>query len=272
MDICRLAICQFFVTDDKKVNLKKAIQMIDRAGAEGADLVLLPESFTCPYELKRFSEYAEETSTGETTQVIGAHAKRHGLWIVAGSLPEKEGELLYNTSLIFNPAGNLAAKYRKVHLFDIDIPGQVTFMESDIFQRGSEPVVIKEGPVPFGVAICYDLRFPEWFRKMALLGAELILLPAVFSPVTGPTHWELLLRTRAVDNQVYVAGCAQAQNPGKNLNAYGHSLVADPWGDIITRTGEGEALLLCSIDRGRIQQIRRQLPLLKNMRQDLYKD
>lgn len=269
--IFKAAICQMPISFDKKVNLAKAESMIKAAAADGCQLAILPEMFNCPYKAELFSEYAESYPQGETIKMLAKTAAEAKIGIIGGSIPERdEHQNLYNTSFIFNEMGELIGRHRKVHLFDIDIKGGTVFKESSILSAGKDITVVKIAGVTLGVGICYDIRFPELSRLMALAGAEVIVFPAVFSVSTGPDHWELLIRGRAVDNQVFVVGAAPANTLESACQAYSHSMAVDPWGNIIGKAGVEEKIIKVEIDFRQLCAVREQLPLLKHRRPDVY--
>jgi len=268
-NIVTLGICQMAVTPDKAVNNRKAQAMIERAAAAKCQVAILPEMFNCPYETKLFSQYAECYPEGETFAMLSEVATREKIVVVGGSVPERdEHNHIYNTSFIFDERGDLLGRHRKVHLFDVDIPGRTVCTESSVLSAGQEMTVIKAAGLTLGIGICYDIRFPELSRLMALAGAEVLIFPAVFGLTTGSAHWELLMRSRAVDNQVFVIGAA----PGNIANGqvYGHSMVVNPWGDIMAMAGAEETLLTVEINIDTMFTVREQLPLLKQRRLDVY--
>ncbi|HMK54735.1 MAG TPA: carbon-nitrogen hydrolase family protein [Methanobacteriaceae archaeon] len=235
-----------------------------------ADLVILPEMFNCPYQTDKFPEYAEEQKNSPTLKAISRAAKEVGVYIVAGSIPERDENHVYNTSFIFNSAGELIGRHRKMHLFDVDVVGQIQFKESETLTAGDTITVIDTDFAKIGVAICYDIRFPELSRLMALEGAQLLIFPGAFNLTTGPAHWKAISRVRAVDNQVYVASCSPARDESAPYVAYGHSMVADPWGDVISEASTGEEIIYAEVDLSQLEKVRQEFPLLKNSRQDIY--
>ena len=214
-----------------------------QAAAQGANLALLPEMFNCPYENACFPVYGEPAG-GETWQFLSGMARELGIYLAGGSVPEIEGEAIYNTCYLFSPQGEELARHRKVHLFDIDVPGGQRFMESDTLTAGSQITVVDTALGKLGLAICFDIRFAEFFRVMGDLGAQLILVPAAFNMTTGPLHWDLAFRMRALDQQCFVAGCSPARDRSASYVAYGHSLVCNPWGEILTDCAPGSGLNL----------------------------
>jgi omega-amidase len=266
----KLAVCQIHVVDNKDLNLNKAVNMIESAARNKADMVLLPEMFNCPYDNSKFVEYAESRKNSRTLKSISSAAERAGIYVIAGSIPELENGKLYNSSFIFDRMGKIIGVHRKMHLFDIDVPGEITFKESETLTAGNEITVVDTELCRIGVIICYDIRFPELLRLMVDKGAELVAVPGAFNMTTGPAHWEPLMKVRAVDNQVYVAAASPARNESLSYVAYGNSMVVDPWGDIISRAGADEKIIYADIDLSRVESVRNELPLLKNRRKDIY--
>lgn len=267
----KIGVCQLKVEKDKSANLQKARDMIALAAGEGARMVILPEMFTCPYQARLFPEYAESFPDGPAVKMLREIARALRIYVIGGSIPERAGDRVYNTSFIFGPEGELLGRHRKVHLFDVDLPGGVKVQESRTLSPGNEVTVVSTDFCPVGVAVCYDVRFPELFRLMALGGAQVICVPGAFNLTTGPAHWEITFRLRAIDNQVYVVGVSPARDYTAGYVVYGHSLVVDPWGEVLARAGEGEEIIYAGIDLERINKVRSQLPLLQHRRTDLYR-
>lgn len=273
MNKFKIALCQMQVEKEKEKNIEKAIEMLTKAKEENCNIAILPEMFNCPYENKYFKSYGEiinEENGGKTVKAIKKAAKDLNLYIVAGSIPEIEGDKVYNTSMVVDNKGALITKHRKIHLFDIDVKGKVTFKESDTLTAGNKITLFDTPWGKLGVMICYDIRFPELSRIMALKGAKIIFTPAAFNMTTGPAHWDTLFKSRALDNQVYMVGVAPARNENSNYISYGNSLISSPWGDIITRLGAEENILFSEIDLNYENKIREELPLLKHIRKDIY--
>ena len=258
------------VIDNKDSNIKKALEMIKIAAENKSDMVILPEMFNCPYDNNKFKKYAEERKNSKTLKAIKESAKELNLYIVAGSIPELEDDNLYNSSFIFDRDGEIIASHRKMHLFDIDIAGKISFKESETLSAGNQITVVDTELCKIGVAICYDIRFPELLRLMALKGAELIVIPGAFNMTTGPAHWETLIRSRAIDNQLYVAAASPARNEELSYVAYGNSMVADPWGEIVARACEKEEIIYADLKLSRIKEVRKELPVLNSRRKDIY--
>lgn len=267
----KIALCQMNVVDNKEENLKKAELMIKESVFKNSDFIVLPEMFNCPYSNDKFIEYCEEEKTSETLLKISELASDNNVYILAGSVPEKENDKLFNTSYLFNRNGRIIAKHRKMHLFDIDVKGKIAFMESDVLTAGNEITLADTEFGKIGIGICYDVRFPELARLMVNRGASILFYPGAFNMTTGPAHWELLFRTRALDNQVFCVGVAPALNRSASYHSFGHSIITSPWGEIITEASEKEELIISEIDLNEIKKIREELPLLKNKREDLYK-
>ncbi|WP_405295802.1 carbon-nitrogen hydrolase family protein [Methanobrevibacter sp.] len=266
----KLALCQMNVIDDKQTNINKASSMIARSVDENADFIVLPEMFNCPYSNDKFIEYCEEEHASYTLDNISKLARANDVYILAGSIPEKENDKLYNTSYLFDKTGEIIAKHRKMHLFDIDVKDKITFKESDVLTAGDEFTVVDTEFGRIGIGICYDVRFVELARVMVEEGALILFYPGAFNMTTGPAHWELLFRSRALDNQVFCVGVAPALNMDASYHSYGHSIVTNPWGEVITEADEKEDLIFCEIDLDEIKKVREEIPLLKNKRNDLY--
>lgn len=270
-NVVKLGICQMAVTSDKALNISKARAMIQDAAAANCQVAILPEMFNCPYQAELFSEFAESYPEGDTLSMLSQTAAEAKIVVVGGSVPERDDyNNVYNTSFIFDGNGRLLGRHRKMHLFDVDIKGGTVFKESSILSAGQEMTVVSIAGLTFGVAICYDIRFPELSRLMTLAGAELLIFPAAFGWTTGPAHWELLIKSRAVDNQVFVVGAAPASTPGAQYQAYGHSMIVDPWGNTLAMAGSEETMMTVEVDMNKLYTVRQQLPLLKHRRPDVY--
>jgi predicted amidohydrolase len=266
-----VAICQMKVVADKDKNLQKAGEMIQASADKGADLVVLPEIFNGPYDSRLFSSFAEPFP-GKTTKFISNCALLNQVYIVGGSIAEKdESGKIFNTCYSFNKTGVLTGKYRKNHLFDIDIPGKIKFQESASLTPGNSITVINFEGISVGIMICYDVRFPELARAIALEGAEIIIIPAAFNTTTGPVHWETTMRSRAIDNQLFVIAASPARNPEASYQAWGHSMVVNPWGTIISEADRDEEIIFAELDLSEVDKVREELPLLKHRRLDIYK-
>ncbi|MCD8022154.1 MAG: carbon-nitrogen hydrolase family protein [Lachnospiraceae bacterium] len=271
----RAVLIQMKVQKENDVNIQNACRFVRQAAENDADLVMLPEMFCCPYETANFPLYAQPEG-GPNWSDLFACARENHVYLVAGSMPEcaidENGPVIdiYNTSFVFNREGEQIARHRKVHLFDVDIKGGQRFFESETLTAGKEVTVFDTEFGKIGLMICFDIRFPELARLMALQGVRMILVPAAFNMTTGPAHWELAFRSRAVDNQVFLLGCSPARDMESSYHAYGHSLAVNPWGDIIAQLDEHEGILYCDLDLQMTEEIRAQLPLLRARRTDLY--
>lgn len=265
----RVALIQMPVTADKKRNLETARRKLREARQRGSDAAVLPEMFCCPYDNACFRAYGEEAG-GMAQQALSALAEELGMYIVGGSLPELEGQAVYNTSYVYGRRGELLAKHRKAHLFDIDVEGGQRFLESGVLSPGNAVTTFETEFGTMGLCICFDFRFEELARCMCLRGAQCIFVPAAFNMTTGPAHWELLFRQRAVDNQCFTIGVSPARNEAASYVAYGNSLAVDPWGTVLCRAGAEEATLYADLDLSRVPSVRRQLPILSARRTDLY--
>lgn len=270
MKTLEIAIIQMDVKDDKEKNLQTAYNFIKKACKHKIDLAVLPEMFLCPYENSKFPLYAEYENES-SYKFLSNMAKEFGIYLVAGSVPEKDNNNnIYNTSYIFDRRGNQIGKHRKIHLFDIEIEGGQHFKESDTLSSGSDVTVFKTEFGKIGVNICYDFRFPELSRSMVDKGAKIIITPAAFNMTTGPAHWEILFRSRSIDNQVYTIGCAPSRNTDSTYISYGNSIVVSPFGQIIDRLDEKEGYMISTIDFSYVDKIRNELPLLKHRKLNFY--
>ena len=271
-DLIRVACVQLTSKADKAANLEKTERLVAKAAASGADLVLLPEKWNAIGGVDTLHEAAETIEDGESVAAMRRWASRHGITLVGGSITERrEGrEKLSNTSLVFDSDGELVAVYRKIHLFDVDVGGQ-SYRESEAEEPGEEPVVARLEGWPIGLTVCYDLRFPELYRILALEGAELVTVPAHFTLYTGKDHWHVLLRARAIENQNYVAAAAQIGETIPGKLSYGRSLIADPWGTVVAQAPDEETVISAELDRERLLEVRRNLPSLANRQAAAYR-
>ena len=235
-----------------------------------ADLLMLPEMWNGPYEARLFPTFAEPEG-GPSRQFLSALAKERHVYLCGGSIAEREGDRVYNTAYVFDPEGHEIAKHRKMHLFDIDVAGGQRFFESDTLSPGNEVTTFSTPFCMMGLCICYDFRFPELARLMVDAGAKVILVPAAFNMTTGPAHWELLFRSRAVDNQVYTVGTAPARDLSASYHSWGHSIVCSPWGEVLSEMDETEGVAITTLDLDRLEAVRRELPLLRHRRTDVYR-
>uniref|UniRef100_A0A1A9WY81 omega-amidase n=1 Tax=Glossina brevipalpis TaxID=37001 RepID=A0A1A9WY81_9MUSC len=271
-NIMRLALLQLKGSKDKLANLENACKKIQEAVEKHQPrLITLPECFNSPYGTKYFREYAECIPSGTTSQRLSQLAKECNVYIVGGSIPEfGENDKIYNTCTIWSPEGKLIAKHRKMHLFDIDVKGGMRFKESETLTAGNEFTIIEIDDHKIGIGICYDIRFEEMARVYRNAGCEMIIYPAAFNMTTGPLHWELLQRSRANDNQLYVVTTSPARDETAEYVAYGHSMVVNPWAKIIQSAKEGEETVIADVDFSMVEQARQQIPISYQRRLDLY--
>ncbi len=265
----RLAMIQMHVVHDKRENLTHARALLEKAVREGIDLAVLPEMFCCPYSNRFFRAYSEEEG-GAVWTALSQAARELQIYVVGGSMPELAEGKVYNTSYVFDRTGRQIAKHRKAHLFDIDIAGGQRFRESDVLTPGDQITVFDTEFGKIGLCICFDFRFQELAKAMADRGAQMIVVPAAFNMTTGPAHWELLFRQRAVDNQIFTLGVAPARDEAEEYVSYANSILADPWGAVLARAGVGEEIRTAEIDFARNRAIRQQLPIRTARRGDLY--
>ena len=266
----RVAGVQLLQKATKEQTFAHIRALLDALPDGAADLIVLPEMWNGPYEAKRFPSFAEEEG-GPSWQFLSALAREKRVYLCGGSIAEREGDRVYNTAYVFDPNGEPVAKHRKMHLFDIDVSGGQRFFESDTLSPGSEVTVFSTPFCRIGLCICYDLRFPELSRLMADAGAKIILVPAAFNMTTGPAHWELLFRSRAVDNQVYTVGVAPARDPNATYRSWGHSIVCSPWGEVLMQADENETVFVTTLDLDAVERVRRELPVLSQRRTDVYR-
>lgn len=270
MEKIKIAAIQMSTVADKMENVRTVKTYLEKIKDENPDFVILPEMFCCPYQTENFPIYAEKEG-GPVWQQLSGYAKQYGIYLIGGSMPEKDAEgNVYNTSYIFDREGKQIGKHRKVHLFDIDVKGGQTFKESDTLTAGDSDTVFDTEFGKIGVMLCFDIRFPELSRMMVNDGAKVIFVLAAFNMTTGPAHWELSFRTRALDNQIYMVGCAPARDVSAGYISWGHSIVTDPWGRVIDMLDEKKGILLAELDMDYEEQVREELPLLKSRRKDIY--
>jgi predicted amidohydrolase len=265
----RVAICQMRSGQDVEDNLRIAEKLVREAGDGGADIAALPEVFTYLGSASGRSAAAEPVP-GPTTERLAAIARERGMWVLGGSVIESDHERVYATSVLLNRAGELVARYRKIHLFDVNLPGQAPFRESSTFTPGDQLVTHETDVARIGLSICYDLRFPELYRGLMVMGAEVLFVPAQFQHETGKDHWEALLRARAIENQCFVVAPGQwgtFGDPQKGRRSYGNSMVVDPWGRVLVRAPEeGDGVWFADLQMAELRRIRQVLPALQHRR------
>lgn len=266
----KLALVQLAVGASKGDNIARAVSMVKQAAAAGADLIALPECFNSPYGTSYFPEYAEPIP-GPSTEALSKAAKDNKVFLIGGSIPEKDSDgKLYNTSTIYSPEGKMIGVHRKIHLFDIDVPGKIRFQESEALSPGNQPTCFDTPYCKVGVGICYDIRFAELAQIYAQRGCKLLVYPGAFNMTTGPVHWELLQRGRALDNELYVATVSPARDPSASYVAWGHSTVVSPWGEVLAKVEHEEQILYADIDVDRVEEVRTMIPLRNQRRLDIY--
>lgn len=299
----RIALCQFHVTHDKETNEDTARKYLSQAKDQGATMAVLPEIWNSPYATSAFPEYAESLPeigdrlgggdddnskwSSSASRLLMQTAKDLDIWIVGGSVPERVlengEEKIYNTCLVLNPEGVVVAKHRKVHLFDIDVPGGITFFESETLSPGSTVSHFETPYGEIGVGICYDIRFPEYAMLLRQkYNCSVLIYPGAFNMTTGPAHWQLLQQARALDNQCFVvtASPARSEEPTEDddsvkkkyshYTAWGHSTVISPWGEVVTTTDETEGVVIADLNLARLAEVRNGIPIENQKRTDLY--
>lgn len=268
-DTLKIAQIQLQVLADQTESLAQLEELCHRAAKSSVDMIALPEMFCCPYEVKNFPVYAEEEK-GTVWQACSDIARRYSVYLSAGTIPELDPSgRVYNTAYVFDRLGKQIAKHRKVHLFDIDVKGGQRFRESETLLAGDQITTFETEFGIFGLCICYDFRFPEMGRLMAIDGANVVLVPAAFNMTTGPMHWELMFRSQAVNNQVYAVGTAPARDIDSSYISWGHSIIADPWGNV-KQLDEKPGIQITELDLTLTDEVRQQLPLMKHRRTDIY--
>ncbi|XP_046593979.1 omega-amidase NIT2-like isoform X3 [Neodiprion lecontei] len=271
MTTLRLALVQLAVTDDKAINISRAISFVKQAKQRDADVVALPECFNSPYGTVHFRNFAENIPAGETSLALSAAAKTNEIYVIGGSIPERDGEQLFNTCTVWDSKGTFIGKYRKMHLFDVDVEGKISFKESDTITAGNELFTFRVKGWKIGLGICHDIRFEELARLYRNLGCQLMFYPGAFeSTVTGPLHWSLLQRARANDAQLYVAGVSSAKVDGFGYESYGHTQLTDPWGRVLKELEFAEDMIVADIDMTVVDEVRTQIPIFGQRREDLY--
>jgi predicted amidohydrolase len=267
----RAAAVQLNSTGDRERNLASAERLVRAAAADGAELVALPEKFDLLADPETLLAGAE-TIDGPTVAAARSWARETGIHLVAGSFAERVPgqDKLSNTSLLIDPDGEIVAEYRKIHMFDVDVGG-ISYRESDSEQPGDEIVVADAGEVAVGLTVCYDLRFPELYRILAVRGAQVITVPAAFTMHTGKDHWEVLLRARAIENQVFVIAPGQIGEAPPHYRSYGRSAIVDPWGVVLATAPDEECFVAADLDLDLQRTIREKLPSLANRRASAYR-
>jgi nitrilase len=262
----KIAALQTVSTADVDRNLKTAARLIAQAASEGAQLVSLPEYFCLMG--RRDSDkldHAETPGSGPIQSFLSQMAGQHGLWLIGGTLPLRGASPGHarNACCVFAPDGTLAARYDKIHLFRFETERE-SYDEARVLEAGSQPVAVEAGALRVGLSVCYDLRFPELYRALCTPPCDVLSVPAAFTYTTGRAHWELLLRARAVENQCYVLAAAQGGTHENGRRTWGHSMVVDPWGEVLAVRPEGEGVVIAEVDAKRLAAVRKQLPALQH--------
>jgi predicted amidohydrolase len=263
----RVAVVQLNAQDVVEANLARVKHWVAQAAAAGARLVALPENFAFFGEEAQKRDIAERLDGAFPGPIYGALAEtavKHGVWLVGGGMPERSDDLArpYNTSVLVDPKGGIAATYRKVHLFDVSLPDGTSYRESAATSAGSEPSTTEVLGSRLGMTVCYDVRFPELYRKLVDQGARIVTVPAAFTLTTGKDHWHVLLRARAIENQVYVIAPAQHGKHPRGRQTYGKSVIIDPWGEVVAQCSEGEGFAVAELDFEYQERVRSSLPSL----------
>lgn len=266
----RVAAVQMTSTEDVGANLEAAERLVLRAAAAGAKVVALPENFAF---LRREGDPVPtaEPLDGPIVRRMASVAKAAGIWLLLGSIPEKrpKAKKIHNTSVLLDPEGDIAAVYRKMHLFDVRLRGKAVFEESKVVEPGDGPVVAATPLGRFGLSVCYDLRFPELYRRLVLDGAEVLFVPSAFTEYTGSHHWIALLRARAIENQCYVVAPAQTGRHNPKRVSFGHTAILDPWGTVVALLERGAGFAHAEIDFAHLDRVRAGLPCLAHVRPEL---
>jgi deaminated glutathione amidase len=256
--------------DDVEANVATALRLVDEAADGGAELVVLPELFAYYGSQRRMAEVAEPPG-GPITERLAARARERAIWLLGGSVAEAAVDgRVYNTSFLFDRTGEAVARYRKIHLYDVALPGQRPIRESALFSAGEEVVTHEVDGLRVGLSICYDLRFPELYRSLMASGALVLAVPSAFQHVTGEAHWEPLLRARAIEEQSYVLAAAQWGPwgpPDAGHRTHGNAMIVDPWGTVLVRgPEEGDGVWFAELEAGTVRSVRARLPALSHRR------
>jgi deaminated glutathione amidase len=264
-----VAVCQMRSDGDVERNLELAERLLGEAADEGAELAALPEFLEYMGPASARAEVASAVP-GRVTDRLGGVARERSMWVLAGGVLEAAGARVHDTSVLLDPDGEIVATYRKIHLYDVDLPDQPPIHESDTIAPGDEIVTRQAGPLRVGLSICYDVRFPELYRGLMAQGAQVLCVPSQFQHTTGRNHWHTLLRARAIENQCFVVAPGQwgpFGDPGDGRRSYGHSLVVDPWGRVLVEAPEeGDGAWLADLDLDAQRELRRSFPVLRHRR------
>ena len=265
----KVAAIQMNSSNQKGENIKNARELLSKAVNSGATLIVLPENFSFmgDSETDKLS-VAETLNKGASIDFLKCSARNHKVWVAGGTIPlkTKDPKKVTNTLLLYSDQGEEVGRYDKIHLFDVDISDTESYSESNVIKEGNKPVTVKTPLGCLGLTICYDLRFPELYRKLTHMGAEIFLVPSAFTYTTGNAHWEVLLRARAIENQAYVIAAAQVGDHPGGRRTFGHSMIIDPWGQVLSEVVEDDGIAIADIDLTKVYEIRKKMPCLTQRR------
>ncbi|MGR3219051.1 MAG: carbon-nitrogen hydrolase family protein [Candidatus Anammoxibacter sp.] len=264
-----VAAIQLTANDDKKRNIEIALGFIDSAIEKGAELIVLPEMFNC-YSFPDVMVQNAETVPGFTTDILAKKARENGVYIIFGIYETANDQKAYNTCVAIGPDGNIIDTYRKTHLFDLDVKGTITYKESDNVVPGKKITILPIKDINCGIAVCYDLRFPELFRVMTLKGALFFAMPCAFTHATGKWHWDSLVKARAIENQTFLVAANQVGKHPNNIVSHGNSMIVDPWGRVLAHASDDDNIIISQLDFEILKTVRNEMPLVNQRREDLY--
>lgn len=265
----RIASCQMDVVDDKNENIRHAVELIKEASNNNADIVCLPEMFNTPYDNDKFIENAEYEDDSITLEAMKTVADEESIILQCGSIAQAADDKIYNTAYLIDSNGKIIGKHQKMHLFDIDT-NTMKFKESDTLTAGDNITTIKTDLATISLAICYDVRFPEYWTLLNNNQTDIVIMPGAFNRTTGPLHWQTLIRARAIDNQYYIVATSPSQVDNPYYIAWGHSMIVNPWGNILANANEKEEIIYSQINEKDKIEVREQIPVLTNKRRDIY--
>ncbi len=263
----KVAAIQMASAPQRDANLMEAGRLIQLAKEQGAELIVLPENFPIMgVEESDKVDIREAYKDGPIQNFLSDQAKKHGVWIIGGTVPLQydDPNKILAACIVYNSEGEVVARYDKIHLFDVELDGEESYKESETIANGTELVVVDSPFGKLGLAVCYDLRFPELFRQLVDMGAEIIAIPSAFTATTGKAHWEVLVRARAIENLCYVIAADQGGYHLSGRNTYGDSMVVDPWGNVLNRLSQGAGVVIADIDIQRMKNTRRTFPCLEH--------
>ena len=267
----KVATIQMNSSNQKGENIKNARELVTKAANSGAKLIVLPENFSFMGDSATDKlSVAEALNKGESIDFLKSSARHHKVWLAGGTIPLKTNDpkKVTNTLLLYNDQGEEAGRYDKIHLFDMNINAKESYFESNVIKEGTTPVTVKTPLGCLGLTICYDLRFPELYRELIHMGTEIFLVPSAFTYTTGNAHWEVLLRARAIENQAYVVAAAQVGNHPGGRRTFGHSMIIDPWGKVLSEVDQDDGIATAEIDLTKVYEIRKKMPCLTQRRME----